>query len=166
MRQTTLYRHFDSDENLLYVGISSRPWKRMVEHKVSCWYDKIHNITLQHYESREEAIKAEREAITEENPIFNIQRYQTIKKQNEKEKQIIDNSRLNHISSIVHYRVSYSIKEVREMTGLRAMDIKELLEKDLLSYYEVSWRVDHKIKRIPGWSVIDLIEHLTDRGKK
>ena len=108
MRQTTLYRHFDINKKLLYVGISSRPWTRLKEHKISPWYDKIHNITLQQYEDREKALQ-----------------------------------------------------EVRQITKLTMLDIKELLRKDHLSYYEIQWRANHKIKKVPGWAVIDLIEHLT-----
>tara|TARA_Y100000361_G_scaffold142463_1_gene148525 strand:- start:284 stop:784 length:501 start_codon:yes stop_codon:yes gene_type:complete len=161
MRQTTLYRHFDINKKLLYVGISSRPWTRLKEHKISPWYDKIHNITLQQYENREKAIKAEREAVIKENPLFNVQRFKTYKEQKRKEKEIIDNSKLKFISNVVHFKMSYSLQEVRQITKLTMLDIKELLRKDHLSYYEIQWRANHKIKKVPGWAVIDLIEHLT-----
>jgi len=69
-----LYRHFDNDKNLLYVGISLSVATRLMQHRQnSGWFDRISLVTVEKFPSREEALKAEVEAIKSENPRFNIQ---------------------------------------------------------------------------------------------
>lgn len=69
---TTLYRHFDKDGMLLYVGISMSFLHRQVAHRrVKPWFDQIVNITLEHFPSRREALDAETLAIRKESPKYN-----------------------------------------------------------------------------------------------
>jgi predicted GIY-YIG superfamily endonuclease len=71
-----LYRHYDEDDNLLYIGISVNTTARLVGHKdTSDWFKDISKITIEHFETRYEAEQAERKAIREENPICNVLRY-------------------------------------------------------------------------------------------
>lgn len=72
--RTALYRHFDINGALLYVGISLDAVYRYRQHieDEKCWTDDIVNMTIEWLHSREEAIEAERLAITCENPIWNI----------------------------------------------------------------------------------------------
>lgn len=67
-----LYRHFDADDRLLYVGISSDAARRAAEHGLKPWGPLIHRITVQHYATRKKAEEAERQAIKTEVPIYNI----------------------------------------------------------------------------------------------
>ena len=70
---TKLYRHFDEHGNLLYVGISNCAIKRFGEHrKSSPWIDLVTTITIQEYDTRAAALEAERIAIEQECPEFNI----------------------------------------------------------------------------------------------
>lgn len=72
--KTALYRHFNADGALLYVGISSNPLKRLDAHvKGSSWVQEIETVSLLWFDSREEASDAEREAISSEGPLHNIQ---------------------------------------------------------------------------------------------
>lgn len=74
MSTTALYRFFDENGDLLYVGISVRPWTRWKEHNAQKnWIDEVENITLERYATRSEALAAEREAIIAEDPRYNIQ---------------------------------------------------------------------------------------------
>jgi len=69
---TDLYRHFDADDTLLYVGVSLSCVARLAQHrKKSGWYGEIATITIEKFSTRERAIKAERAAIREENPKHN-----------------------------------------------------------------------------------------------
>lgn len=71
--KTCLYRGFDADGTLLYVGISIAPTRRFADHKRGApWFDAITTLTLVHFATKEEAITAEAEAIREERPAFNI----------------------------------------------------------------------------------------------
>lgn len=70
---TTLYRFFDADGRLLYVGITHRLNERLSAHKRQKPWEHISKIALEHYESREEAMKAEAHAIKNEGPKWNVQ---------------------------------------------------------------------------------------------
>jgi hypothetical protein len=68
-----LYRHFDKDGKLLYVGISLNTLKRIRDHKSqSTWFDSVVRIEIERYPSREEALIAEERAIVEEKPLLNL----------------------------------------------------------------------------------------------
>lgn len=68
---THLYRIW-SGELLLYVGISKSFLKRFSEHMVDQpWADEVTNVSCDVYETREQAIEAEKEAIEDEKPKYN-----------------------------------------------------------------------------------------------
>ncbi len=69
---TILYRHFDVNSALLYVGISCNPFERTKSHTESLWFSDIANITLEHFPNRSVALKAEKAAIKTEFPKYNI----------------------------------------------------------------------------------------------
>jgi hypothetical protein len=71
--ETSLYRHFDQDGTLLYVGIAIDPIKRLYSHSsVSHWYDQIETVKIKRYPSRYTALAAEVEAIRTEKPLYNV----------------------------------------------------------------------------------------------
>lgn len=72
--ETALYRHFDKDGVLLYIGISLNPFNRLNQHFiVSEWVTEITDIKIEWYDTREEAVEAERQAIKmEKNPCSTI----------------------------------------------------------------------------------------------
>ena len=68
-----LYRYFDGNGRLLYVGISKDPDKRRREHaKLSAWFPLAANRTLEWFDDRDSALAAERAAIRSESPIHNV----------------------------------------------------------------------------------------------
>ncbi len=67
-----LYRHFDKDGNLLYIGTSLSVMSRTSHHhKISPWFNKITSITIERFPGRYDAARAEKKAILEEYPIHN-----------------------------------------------------------------------------------------------
>ena len=67
-----LYRCFDAEGNLLYVGATKNVFQRIVEHKSqSYWSRYVTRVEIQHFDSRKEALAAEAVAITLENPKHN-----------------------------------------------------------------------------------------------
>jgi predicted GIY-YIG superfamily endonuclease len=69
-----VYRHFNKDDNLLYVGMSTDPQRRLKEHASrSHWYDEIANMTVskRKYKSFMDALSAETKAIRTEKPKYN-----------------------------------------------------------------------------------------------
>lgn len=68
-----LYKHFDSDGNLLYVGISFSVAERISQHKKgSNWFADSGYVTILKFPSRSLAEQAERIAIRTENPLHNV----------------------------------------------------------------------------------------------
>lgn len=71
---TQLYRHFDGQGRLLYVGISLDALTRLGEHRAnSAWFDRITRVEIQRHPTREGALEAEQIAIWKEKPECNIQ---------------------------------------------------------------------------------------------
>jgi predicted GIY-YIG superfamily endonuclease len=71
--KTTLYRYFDSAGVLLYVGITSDQFQRIKQHsRHAKWFYDAVRCEIEHYESREAALEAERTAIINEEPLFNL----------------------------------------------------------------------------------------------
>lgn len=72
--ETALYRLFDADGELLYVGVA-RDYERRREHhaKHKSWWGDVADERLEFYPSRSEALAAERKAIRAEVPKHNVQ---------------------------------------------------------------------------------------------
>jgi hypothetical protein len=70
--KTALYRHFNKDGTLLYVGISLSVIERLRQHRQdSHWYEDIARIEITWFSTRSEALSAERKAIESEGPLHN-----------------------------------------------------------------------------------------------
>ena len=69
--ETELYRHFDADGKLLYVGISFSTLARLAQHRNSGWFNRIRRIDIESFATRIEALKAEKIAIRTEAPEYN-----------------------------------------------------------------------------------------------
>lgn len=71
-KPTHLYRHFNSAGMLLYVGVSLNYLVRTSQHASTAeWYEEVVNITIEAFQNREAALKAEKKAIKNENPKYN-----------------------------------------------------------------------------------------------
>ena len=72
-KETLLYRHFDCDGKLLYIGIAKDVSKRTVQHKTSTWWaEKIVKTTIAAFPTKALALKEEKIAIEKEKPLHNI----------------------------------------------------------------------------------------------
>jgi predicted GIY-YIG superfamily endonuclease len=68
-----LYRIFNSEGALLYVGATTNPGARFNDHsKIQPWWDEAAEIKLQRLASHEELALAEVEAIKAEKPKYNV----------------------------------------------------------------------------------------------
>jgi predicted GIY-YIG superfamily endonuclease len=70
---TALYRHFDHEGRLLYIGVSMTITGRTAQHETYApWFRDIDNIKLEWFGSRSSALRAEKHAITTEKPLHNV----------------------------------------------------------------------------------------------
>jgi len=68
----TLYRFFNANHELLYVGITNNPFNRFSGHsKDKNWFSEIAYSTFEHYPNRLAVDKAETAAIKSEKPKYN-----------------------------------------------------------------------------------------------
>ncbi|MGW5711584.1 GIY-YIG nuclease family protein [Streptomyces olivaceus] len=71
-RLTTLYRLFDGDDRLLYVGTSVDPQNRWEQHaREKLWWSSVARATVDWYPDRTSAMAAEIAAIQAEEPLHN-----------------------------------------------------------------------------------------------
>lgn len=69
----SLYRHFDADGVLLYVGISINAINRLGQHKTNSeWFGKIHRVEIIKFETDDLVRNAEIYAIKTEKPLHNV----------------------------------------------------------------------------------------------
>ena len=74
--RTALYRFYDSDDELLYVGISKDPTARWEQHRVKPWWRDVTMRVIEWHDDRATAEHAERKAIQTEGPRHNVQHNQ------------------------------------------------------------------------------------------
>lgn len=73
-RPHSLYRAYDLSGALLYVGITLNIPNRFTAHQGNkAWWSDVANIKLEHFPDRAAVLTAERTAIMEEAPAYNIQ---------------------------------------------------------------------------------------------
>lgn len=66
---TAIYRHYDRDNQLLYVGISKDPFRRLGAHMAAAaWASVIDRMTVEWAEDRDQAIRLEKQYIKAEQP--------------------------------------------------------------------------------------------------
>lgn len=71
-RPHILYRFYDSDDTLLYVGITSDPFARFRSHaRDKTWYHCVVRSTMEHFKTRGGLVLAEMKAIQTEKPRYN-----------------------------------------------------------------------------------------------
>lgn len=71
--QTCVYRLYNADDQLLYVGCCHEWGVRISQHsRTQPWGDQIVKVTIEHHESAASAAAAEVAAIASERPLHNI----------------------------------------------------------------------------------------------
>jgi hypothetical protein len=71
--KTTLYRFYDAEDTLLYVGITSGGPRRWREHEAfPSWWAQVARSTVEHFPDRESAAAAEWAAVLAEGPSHNV----------------------------------------------------------------------------------------------
>lgn len=73
-KPSCVYRLYDAEGNLLYVGMALDLTPRIMAHKRKAWGHLIASHTVEWHENREAAKAAERLAIHRENPAHNLVR--------------------------------------------------------------------------------------------
>lgn len=149
---TDLYRYFDENGELLYVGVSLNSVARAAQHKhQSHWYDNFCSMTRQTFPTRQEALAAETLAIQAENPKHNIRKVSAAsdddhwKSRAQKEHEQLTRS--------VVYKPMYNSEEAANALGVSTSRIRTWVNDGRLGHVKFGSRT-----MITGWQIIDFLE--------
>ena len=161
-RKCALYRHFDADGGLLYVGISFRPLIRTKQHgAVSGWADQIANITIEYFPTRKEAMVAEATAIRAEDPIYNIQLRNSNKELRlaKVTENRAEEARITLTRRVQHYAMLYKPADAAAALGISTTILNNEIEAGNLAVVLIpSPKAGRLNKYITGWQLIDWLE--------
>jgi hypothetical protein len=72
-RKGCLYRHWDKNGRLLYIGESVSIMARLAGHRSTAhWFEDIANVTFEWFPDKRSAVEAEAAAIVAEQPLHNV----------------------------------------------------------------------------------------------
>lgn len=101
-RETALYRWWDAEDVLLYIGIADRIGSRTKDHaKGSTWMEFAVRSTVERFPRRSVALAAEEAAIKAEHPIFNHQHNDTPEARRRQIEYLIEHDRLDLLAPAV-----------------------------------------------------------------
>jgi hypothetical protein len=163
--KTSLYRHYNSVGELLYVGISLSALKRLGQHKnASHWFDSISSVKIEHFDNRLSAQKAETEAIVIENPKHNVQK-RTARKQ-EKELEKVNESRKELVQQVVKVDPLYEFSEASKRLKISTQRLRQLCRVTNIDPFVFPEDVGKSPKQfLTGWQIIDMLEFM-DSGAR
>jgi predicted GIY-YIG superfamily endonuclease len=151
---TCLYRHFDKDGALLYVGVSLSAVHRLAQHRdASHWYAEIASVKIERFTDRKEALTAERAAITAENPRHNLYR-PSVK---EVARTRADDSRQDLVRRLVQFNPLYSLENAAVVLQCGKTAIDRLINSGELGFVTIPHGGGAR-RRITGWQLIDFLE--------
>jgi hypothetical protein len=159
---TDLYRHYDDQGKLLYVGVSKSTLIRLGRHEANAhWYERISQIKIEKHPSREAALEAERKAIQTENPLCNIQRRPVPIGATDNKKMdrnaIAAQSATALTQSLVWFNTTYSASDIAIHLSINETAANRLIESGEVSSIELECR-GRIVRRVTGWQLIEFLE--------
>tara|TARA_R110002110_G_scaffold75553_1_gene199634 strand:+ start:425 stop:925 length:501 start_codon:yes stop_codon:yes gene_type:complete len=158
--KTNLYRHFDDDGVLLYVGISLNAIKRTSQHiKCSPWSRDIKRIEIDEFETRKAAMIAETDAIQAEKPLHNKQKTKPPKK-----KMVvtyIEESKTKLTHKVTTLQPFYDLSDLSDF-GLNRLRAEKLIADGLLGSIKLDAhrrKIGYRVV-VSGWQLLEYIEDL------
>ncbi|HJV75458.1 MAG TPA: GIY-YIG nuclease family protein [Noviherbaspirillum sp.] len=161
--KTALYRHFDKDGILLYVGISLSALTRLGQHRENAhWFNSISDVKMEFFDSRQEAIAAEKAAIKSERPRHNIIHAEDIPQATVMNAALRERLLKILEQRIIHINPAYKLDDAALALGLPLATLKKMIDQGLISCVEL---IDGGTRRriITGWQIIDALEYMQSR---
>ena len=163
---TQLYRHYDSSGRLLYVGISNNHIARLGQHRDAAqWFHLIDSVKIEHFKSRAEALEAERQAIQNEDPKYNIQHKKRVNYNDVSTPETTTKSRNELIRRVVDFRPVYTISEAAEVLLIGKTELKRMCDNNeigtvVMGHTNAGRYGPRPRIRITGWQLIDFLDSL------
>jgi predicted GIY-YIG superfamily endonuclease len=122
----SLYKFYDKDDDLLYVGQTNNILRRLSEHQYRKFFAEFSYLTHDNgYETKEDVLKAERKSILEESPKYNIKLNSTRRKEAKKSIRRKKAKKNNYV---------YRDKGTNTAFKFKGTDIAELLKLSMSEY--------------------------------
>jgi predicted GIY-YIG superfamily endonuclease len=155
---TQLYRHFDKDGALLYVGISLSAVARLAQHKAaSAWFKEITKIDVCEFPSREDALAAERAAIHAEKPKHNIIHAKFVRRAGSLPSEAAADALIRRV---VNFELLYDMSGVADALKLTTTMVGRLVRSGELNSVQIRGRY-----YCTGWNLIEFLENLEAASK-
>lgn len=156
-QKTALYRHFNSDGELLYIGVALSPTYRLRQHlDVSHWAHQISQIEVCWFDNRPAALEAEREAIKKEKPLYNIRhKYKPPPPKNKRREE----SEEHLFKGLVTFRAGYLLSDAARELGITESRIKQYMQSGRIGFINIGTETRRRYL-ITGWQIIDFLDSL------
>ncbi|MBS7790250.1 hypothetical protein KTR66_09600 [Roseococcus sp. SDR] len=164
--KTDLYRHYDANGRLLYVGVSLSAVVRLAQHRdLSQWATQIARVDVQKFDTRDQALAAERAAIKSEKPLHNIMHQEAADELPETRG---DDAKQEIIRRIVEFAPLYTLSQVARVLSISEQAVRTLILAGDLGAVEWSRLLRATERgpqeavsyRVTGWQLIEFVEHL------
>ena len=126
----TLYRHYNEDDVLLYVGVSMRVLLRTVAHaRSSSWFKDVNYITLEHFVDRTSVLAAEAKAIGLEDPKHNILMKPVIKKKRFNGSYLYSSGKIRNKMIVYGFSRGRTLQSLGDEFGISRERIRQIIAR-------------------------------------
>ena len=165
--KTSLYRHFDNNGKLLYIGISLSFLNRLGQHAEHAhWFNSIKRVEVEHFETRNDALIAELDAIVKEKPAYNIQHnvsFSNSQKKFNEDLSIFAQAKKDLTARVTYFNPAYSLSEAAEALSVNPRLVSQWVRDGKIGYFTMPNKVGKPVPYISGWQLIDYIEVMTNK---
>lgn len=148
-----LYRHFDSNNVLLYVGVSVSAVHRLTQHKRTAhWFNDLSRVDIEQFSSRKAVLAAEKKAVVNEKPKYNKQ-LKTAR---------VTASKISawKLTDRIVFKPVYHIGEVAGMLDISTtIFYRRYVKSGKLHPFKMKKKV-REYDMLTGWQVIEFLESL------
>jgi len=164
MNRTSLYRHFNGEGKLLYVGVSLSTIQRLGQHKEhSDWFESIARVSIEHFDTREEALEAERLAIFRERPLHNINHKYSAEKRCKAT--ATEQAKKDLMAKIVYFNPVYTLDAAADALSISKRLITIWVREGKIGYFTMPNKTGKPVPYISGWQLIEHIESMLKKSQ-
>lgn len=134
-RPTVLYRYFDQENQLLYIGVSLNLASRMSQHGKTPWGYAVAKVTAQWFDCGVEALAAERIAIRTEQPKYNVRSSRCKADDEEGYWQTLERHCLNYVKAYLWssamangWQADISTAQLCDLTSMSTSEVEACLD--------------------------------------
>lgn len=169
MASTSLYRHYNGSGELLYVGVSLSALQRLGQHADnSDWFKSISRVTIEHLETRQDALIAERNAIIREKPLHNIVHKKAAEEAERKANEkltVFAQAKHDLTARIAYFKPVYSLHEAADALSVNVRVVNQWMRDGQIGYFTMPNTTGKPIPYISGWQLIEHIESMCAASK-